>query len=314
MKKRLAISVAGMVAAGALLLAAPALAATEFGDNCVANEAEEDITVFEFSAPGNPLPTAAPVSGVITKWKTSVVSEAPPGIPTSLKVLRLNSGAKTAFVVGESFGSVNPGSNTFSARIPVQAGDRLGLYGSSEIGTLFCETPSEKTHLGAYEVPGGGLTGNTFPFNEGDSNARIPVSAVIEPDADGDGYGDETQDLCPQSAALQTACPIVTLDAFSLVGGSAVSVLVATSTDAPVKVTGTVKLGKAGKVKLSAKTKTVKAGKIASFKLKFSTKLKEALKELEPGKKLTLKIVAKATNVAGQVSSDKLKAKLKGQG
>jgi hypothetical protein len=33
------------------------------------------------------------------------------------------------------------------------------------------------------------------------------VSAVVESDADGDGYGDVTQDLCPQSATTQAACP-----------------------------------------------------------------------------------------------------------
>ncbi len=113
---------------------------------------------------------------------------------------------------------------------------------------------------------------------------------------------------------MQTACPIVTLDSYSLVAGSAVKVLVATSIAAPVNVSGTVKLGKGATAKLSAKAKTAPAGKIVTFKLSFPKALKEKLKELEPSKKLTLKITASATNVAGQVSTDKVKAKLKGQG
>ncbi len=30
---------------------------------------------------------------------------------------------------------------------------------------------------------------------------------MVEPDADRDGFGDETQDACPSSASAQGACP-----------------------------------------------------------------------------------------------------------
>jgi hypothetical protein len=33
------------------------------------------------------------------------------------------------------------------------------------------------------------------------------ASGTIEADADGDGFGDETQDACPTDAATQDACP-----------------------------------------------------------------------------------------------------------
>ena len=33
------------------------------------------------------------------------------------------------------------------------------------------------------------------------------ANADIEPDADRDGYGDETQDLCSSDASTQGACP-----------------------------------------------------------------------------------------------------------
>jgi hypothetical protein len=36
---------------------------------------------------------------------------------------------------------------------------------------------------------------------------EVMVQGTVEPDADSDGFGDETQDLCPTNAALQTACP-----------------------------------------------------------------------------------------------------------
>jgi len=80
-----------------------------------------------------------------------------------------------------------------------------------------------------------------------------------------------------------------------------------------VSVKGIVNLGKDKKITLKAGAKTVPPGKLLRFKLKFNAKLKKRLRELPPSKKLTLKITASATNVAGQVSTDKIKAKLKGQ-
>jgi hypothetical protein len=317
MRNRVAVAMAGVVAAGALVFASAATAATEFGNNCVANGAAAPKTaILQIAkAPSSPLPLAAPSAGVMTQWKVNLIPEASIAIQQQLKVFRPTGGPKQFLVVGESTpGYVFRGANSFETRIPVAAGDLIGLFGTSvapEIGPLYCKTASTADKILAFAT--NPLAGSTVTAVGEASEVQGAVSAVIEPDADGDGYGDETQDKCPQSAALQnTACPAITLEAFSLVGGNSVSVLVATSSDAPVKVTGTVKLGKAGKAKLSAKTKTVKAGKIASFKLKFSVKLKQALKELGPDQKLNLKLVASATNVAGKVSKDKLTAKLKG--
>jgi hypothetical protein len=41
------------------------------------------------------------------------------------------------------------------------------------------------------------------------TNAIMLANADIEPDADRDGFGDETQDACPINAATQGACPAV---------------------------------------------------------------------------------------------------------
>ncbi len=37
---------------------------------------------------------------------------------------------------------------------------------------------------------------------------RVPVEAVLEADADKDGFGDETQDQCPSDATTQGPCPV----------------------------------------------------------------------------------------------------------
>jgi hypothetical protein len=37
----------------------------------------------------------------------------------------------------------------------------------------------------------------------------LDLSATLEPDADHDGFGDETQDQCPTNASTQGACPVI---------------------------------------------------------------------------------------------------------
>jgi uncharacterized repeat protein (TIGR01451 family) len=48
----------------------------------------------------------------------------------------------------------------------------------------------------------------TAAFSNQFDGVRVPVAARLEPDADGDGYGDESQDGCPTDATLQDACRV----------------------------------------------------------------------------------------------------------
>ena len=312
MRSRLALlSMALLGAIGAIGVPWPS-GAVEFGDACTANNGfETPFTLFEISNPQNPMPTAAPSAGVLTKLRTrtfhsshSITSAAircsPPTRPGQVQI------------IGETGQTVTGGANSFDAQIPVKAGDavrhrarlrrteprmRIGIQKASLIGGFFGN-------------PG---VGATTPAIEAPGSFRVPAVGVVEPDADNDG-GDKLQDLCPQSAAIQTACPVVTIDALSLKGKGAVTVLVAVSFPAPVSVTGSVKLGKGVQAKLKAPPQSLTAGPIAKFKLKFPAKLKERLKELDPGQKLRLKVSADATNVTGSISHDKLKVPLKGEG
>jgi hypothetical protein len=311
MRAKLIGAVATAAIAVSLSSAGSASAATEFGDACFANDlAEQSVTLYEVFAPENPLPVTAPAAGVITKWRVNVIP-APVSIPQTLKVLH-PVGPGSVQIVGEATQNVNGGGSTAETRIPVQAGDRLALFGSAE-GLLNCELPAESAVIGGFLGPGGSV-GATVSTIEEPAAVRVPVTGFLEPDADKDGFGDETQDKCPQSAAFQVACPVVTVQADTgKVGRGSVTVLVTTSTSAPVQVNGTVKLGKGKKATLKAPVQTVAVGQLAKFTLKFGGKLKKKLKELKPSKKLTLKITASATNPIGQVTTDLLNAKLKGQ-
>lgn len=228
-----------------------------------------------------------------------------------LKLLRFNPGAPpTVSTVAEAVGDAHAGSNSFPARIPVQAGDRVGNTVGA-FGPIACQTATSGT-VGATGATGVGAA--PAEYGEGEEELRIPIFAVIEADVDGDGYGDETQDGCPQSALYHEACPVIVLDAFAKAGSKAVTAMLTTSLGAQVKVTGVVPLGKGKKAKLSAAPKTVTPGKVARVNLSFPAKLRKRLKELPRGKKLTLKLTASAPNLAGADSTDTLKLKLKGQG
>lgn len=327
-----------MSAAFSVFGVASASAATEFGDPCIANRgtSESEATIIGISSISSPLPSAAPSAGVITSWKINLITPPPPSkpipaiIPETLKVLRLNTTARTAQVMGEASGLVGSGINTFPARIPVQPGDRLGLFGhgkitvegvSNEVGTLYCEGEGASGVIGVFE--GNILPGASAAYEEGSGEIDMPAVAVIEPDADNDGYGDETQDKCSTSAATHDACPApapppavispVTLSASATTKQGSAKILVTTGSQTSVTVLGTVKLGKHETVKLHGGTQLVSPGTLANFTLLFPKALKEKLKALSPKQSLTLVVTTTAPNSAGAVTTNELKVKLKGQ-
>lgn len=192
-----------------LLVPSGADAATEFGDDCAANGSAansyyypEEATLYEEFAEYNPLPTEAPHAGVITKWKVNKASGVP--IPQTMKVVRNVGTGSTVLIVGEAAGSITA-INSFDTRIAVQEGDFLSLYASFPGGTLICKT-DEFNLIGGFFGAGGGV-GSYNPWAGQIAPWRIPVTAIIEPDADNDGFGDETQDQCPTDASTQGPCP-----------------------------------------------------------------------------------------------------------
>jgi hypothetical protein len=313
MRKRCAVAIAGLAAGLALVAAPAAMASTEVGSTCQANELLEvsgGATVFSVAkVSGDSLPLTVPSAGVVTQWKVNLIP-APVSIPQVFEVLRPTGAPKQFQVVGETSGSVTGGQNTFPARLSVQPGDRFGLGGGE--GPLVCkETGFAGDVIGAWlGVP---PVGSTNTILEEGSGYQAPVSATIEPDADGDGFGDETQDKCPQSAAVQTPCPVVTLSTSGTAQKSLASVVVTSSSQASVTVAGAVKLGKGKTAKLSGGTQIVAPGAIAKFTLLFPAKVKAKLKQLSPEQHLTLSVAATAPNVVGAASASDLKVKLKGQ-
>lgn len=297
----------GAVLAICLGAAAGASAATQVGDPCTAEVVSyaQTITFFPIFTPQSPFPAAVPSSGVITGWGVNVDSSASAvSDSATFKVMRANRAALTAQVVGEDRETVTSGSNLFDVRIPVQAGDLVGMANDGK-SLIYCKQSSVGSTLG--DLLGDPGTGSTVTFEERhETEGRIPVFATVEPDADGDGYGDETQDQCPTDASTHGPCPVlqaapappsttpITLSASAAAKKTFLTVSLTTTAQASVTVTGTVKIGKGKTVKLSGNTQTVALGALAKFTVLFPATLKAALKKLPSNKKLTVSLSASA--------------------
>ena len=308
------VTAAACLALVSLSYATTAMASTRIGDDCSATSGTTSASATQLKIASSPLPHTAPAAGVITSWGFNANLPGLGELPYTmkLKVFRATSNPNAFTVVGESVRErIHDGTNSFATRIPIQAGDRLGTGGADSTSvTLYCPSGNPADELGA--VAGEGAVGSTQTFMPVPS-VRLALLAVIEPDADNDGFGDETQDLCPQSAALQVACPPVTLSTSTQVKTNSVTVIVTSSTAAPVTVKGVAKLGKGKKAKLNGGTQNLVPGTLSKFRLFFTKGLKNKLKELSPKKKVTLKVTVSGTSVAGAVTTNTVKLKLPGQ-
>jgi hypothetical protein len=95
---------------------------------------------------------------------------------------------------------------TFAARLPVQPGDVLGMLAPQPclMGGPGEPVEDQIRFFGSTTEPQRGSTQTTTVVRSG---FRIDIAAKVEPDSDRDGFGDETQDLCPIDAAIQGPCP-----------------------------------------------------------------------------------------------------------
>lgn len=317
MRLKLVPVIAAAALAISLLGATGASAATEAGNKCAATTTGGANTwISAANGPGSPIPPTIPANGVITRWTFNVGIALPPALfNTSLKILRGTGVPKQFLVVTETgFVPINTGTNTFSARIPVRAGDFIGTFGS-QLGTpvtLICATgsPADKAAL----IEGGTPVGSVVTTPGEPEGVQIPLVVFVEPDADGDGFGDETQDQCPQSAAIQAvACPPVVLSTATQVKKGSVTVIVTSTAAAPVTVNGVANLGKGRKARLNGGIQNMVAGTLSKFHLFFPKSLRNKLKELPPKRSVKLTVTVAGTSVTGAVTTQTKQLKLQGQ-
>ncbi len=222
LRRRLMTATLSVIAGLLLLLPATGQAATVFGSrlkNAPGNTAGDceiftgPCTIASFIEPsepaGDPYSGGAPVAGVITKFR--IYAETATASPLSFllaEVSRPNpadeSTALASIVATGPKVTIKPTAEAeimeFPARVPVKKGQQLAIETTAVQATYQSSSDKFSYFFSPPLVEGAGLRGSTEPTGE------LLVQATIEPDADGDGFGDETQDQCPSQKTTQGPC------------------------------------------------------------------------------------------------------------
>jgi hypothetical protein len=217
------MKITSVIAAAGALLALPgaALGATPFGSPLTENpsgggnpnvtqcgtppQASPCTRVLVALNSGADFPITAPMNGVVTKFRIKAAS---PDMVT-FRLARLSeANGNTALGVGAGSGPTVKLGGTgqieeFPARMNVQQGDHVALD-AVETSAVFGSSGNTKM----YEYAPPLADGQAPRGSTGNENEELLVQAVIEADADGDGFGDETQDGCPGSRRATGECPV----------------------------------------------------------------------------------------------------------
>lgn len=271
-----------------------------------------------------------PSAGVITSWSFHDGANKVPDL--EFKVGRHVSGDEYT-IVGTSAAGAQTGNavNTYPTRIAVQAGDVIGIYVDGS-GTCVSTGGSGDSREE--------LTGTNPPLNSADtytpygSGAIFPVAATVEPDADHDGWGDETQDLCPTDATRQIACPtttppttptqpvvdnkkpVLTASAprrLKLSKTGALSFFMTSNENATGSATGTISLPNSAKaVRFKTAKVRLTGGKRTKITLKLSKRSLNLVRRAQKHHKLRAKLTVTVKDAAGNKTAKKLTFRLKG--
>jgi hypothetical protein len=143
-----------------------------------------------------------PGPGVITEWQT-FGDPGDTGVTAGFRVYTKQPTTVTP-VFDSGHKPLVPGLNKFPIRVPVAGNELIGML-----------SPPAAPAVCRYET---GLAGDVFHAETPPESLNTPepildnpmnlldIAAVVEPDADNDDFGDETQDLCPTDATKQGDC------------------------------------------------------------------------------------------------------------
>jgi hypothetical protein len=158
--------------------------------------------------PGHQAPDGltAPTDGALVSWSIRVGGSPS---PVNLRVLREESIGSFAGA-GTTLPVVAPpamSTTTYPAHVAVSAGDRIGLDCCESIGStgFFFVSTGASTSFWAPPL----LEGTPARSPSNSAAVELLLQATIEEDADGDSYGDETQDQCPTDPLTRGPCASV---------------------------------------------------------------------------------------------------------
>jgi hypothetical protein len=197
-------ALSGVVLMLALLAPTSAVAATQLGETFAPPTAcDPNAANLQSSSPAGQYTVG--FQGVITSWSF----QTGPAALVKLKVGRPVGGNSFQIVGESSLTAVAAGSSSsFPTRISVEPGDVIGNWtNTSNCGRGAAASYVLRTNYPAPDPP----VGTTSTYSQV-TGFQVDISATLEPDCDGDGFGDESQDqdlnACPPGpTATITAGP-----------------------------------------------------------------------------------------------------------
>jgi hypothetical protein len=214
--RKLALAASAAAAFGALAMPAVSDAAVTFGSSLERDPSTSEqqrqcapaappCTRVGYIYPGqDPQIQASPIDGVVVKFRLKSQTTN----PVTFRVARLTpQGPNTMLATGGAVGPTvalkgDQSIEEFASSVPIKAGDHLALEGDV-ISAQYANDGGKRHYIyGPKLVEGQG------PRAQSDTSSRqLLLQAVVEPDSDKDGKGDESQDQCPTDPSTAGTCP-----------------------------------------------------------------------------------------------------------
>ena len=192
------------IAAGlGVAVAVAAGGSTKLGQTTTAPVYGAEAPVVQFSTTPGSEPYTTP-AGILTRWRYHSSPDTPAGtLRLELFEPRPGPGVYEAVAASDTKTLEPDSAFSFRERIAVERGWVLGLDpgADAEVG-ITVPAATDQIFQFSGDVPVGETSTATGPF----PTYRVNVAATVEPDADGDEYGDRSQDGCPTQAATHRAC------------------------------------------------------------------------------------------------------------
>lgn len=152
--------------------------------------------------------TALPFDGVVVRWRVLSshsdqfrVRVLSPQGGSGLKVLGASAVESVSVAPSPPIGTVT----SFPTRLPIPAGSYVGLASPTKSLAPIALHASGASATEYHDAPDGSTIGEPGTAR----SWEVAYDADVEPDADHDGYGDLTQDSCPEAGSVHDGvCPL----------------------------------------------------------------------------------------------------------
>lgn len=172
-------------------------------------------SAFQWSDSGGANSYRFPFNGVLTEFAVRTGTAPGPSEQVQLRAFRPTAANNATLVAQGSAQAIPVTSNVnvkFFERVSVSADDVLGarfnVVGASADYTEYqwdSASAADNVSLNIDETGFPLTLGFAHAFGIQSTNRRVNIQALLEPDADSDGYGDESQDLCISDASRDRA-------------------------------------------------------------------------------------------------------------